>query len=54
MVRRPTVLRRAATAKVELSKRLTRFRIDAFLQRELRGVDGVILDLGPACGRSPT
>jgi SAM-dependent methyltransferase len=40
------VLRRAATAKVELSKRLTRSRIDAFLRRELRGVDGTILDLG--------
>jgi SAM-dependent methyltransferase len=40
------VLRRAATAKVELSKRLTRSRIDAFLRRELRGVDGIILDLG--------
>jgi len=40
------VLRRAATAKVELSKRLSRHRIDAFLRRELRGVDGTILDLG--------
>ena len=40
------MLRRAATAKVELSKRLTRSRIDTFLRRELRGVDGVILDLG--------
>jgi SAM-dependent methyltransferase len=31
---------------VELSKRLTRYRIDTFLDRELRGVGGVILDLG--------
>jgi SAM-dependent methyltransferase len=46
MTRPTSVLRRAATAKVELSKRLTRSRIDAFLRRELRGVDGVILDLG--------
>src|SRR5688572_25706380 len=45
-VRRCRVLRRAATAKVELSKRLTRYRIDTFLHRELRGVDGLILDLG--------
>jgi SAM-dependent methyltransferase len=40
------VLRRAAVAKVELSKRLTRQGIDAFLRRELRDVDGLVLDLG--------
>src|SRR5215208_6382134 len=44
--RRWVVLRRAATAKVELSKRFSRHRIDPFLRRELRGVDGTILDLG--------
>lgn len=41
-----TVLRRAAVAKVQFSKLLSRHRIDAFLQRELRGVRGVVLDLG--------
>jgi SAM-dependent methyltransferase len=40
------LLRRAAIAKVELSKRFTRQGIDAFLRRELRGVTGTILDLG--------
>jgi SAM-dependent methyltransferase len=40
------VLRRAAEAKVTLSKRLTRHRIDSFLQRELRDVRGTVLDLG--------
>ncbi len=40
------MLRRAAAAKVELSKRLTRHGIDDFLTRELRGVRGVVLDLG--------
>lgn len=40
------MLRRAAEAKVTLSKRMTRHRIDAFLQRELGGVRGVVLDLG--------
>jgi SAM-dependent methyltransferase len=40
------VLRRAAEAKVALSKRMSRHRIDAFLQRELRGVHGTVLDLG--------
>jgi SAM-dependent methyltransferase len=40
------VLRRAAKAKVELSKRFTRHRIDGFLARELRDVRGVVLDLG--------
>jgi SAM-dependent methyltransferase len=40
------VLRRAAEAKVELSKRLTRHGIDDFLARELRDVRGVVLDLG--------
>jgi SAM-dependent methyltransferase len=40
------VLRRAAEAKVALSKRLTRYRIDSFLRRELRDVRGVVLDLG--------
>ncbi len=40
------MLRRAAEAKVALSKRLTRYRIDAFLRRELRDVRGVVLDLG--------
>lgn len=45
-MRPSALLRRAATAKVELSKRLTRYRIDAFLDRELRGADGLILDLG--------
>jgi SAM-dependent methyltransferase len=40
------VLRRAAEAKVSLSKRLTRYRIDSFLARELRDVRGVVLDLG--------
>lgn len=40
------MLRRAATAKVELSKRFTRQGIDAFLRRELGGVSGTILDVG--------
>ena len=40
------MLRRAAEAKVSLSKRLTRYRIDSFLARELRDVQGVVLDLG--------
>jgi SAM-dependent methyltransferase len=40
------VLRRAAEAKVALSKRLTRYRIDSFLRRELLDVQGVVLDLG--------
>jgi SAM-dependent methyltransferase len=40
------VLRRAAEAKVTLSKLMTRHRIDAFLQRELGGVRGTVLDLG--------
>lgn len=40
------MLRRAAVAKVEFSKRLTRHRIDSFLRRELRGVTGTVLDLG--------
>ena len=40
------MLRRAAVAKVELSKRLTRQGIDPFLRRELRNVDGRVLDLG--------
>jgi SAM-dependent methyltransferase len=40
------VLHRAAVAKVQFSKRLSRHRIDAFLQRELGGVRGVVLDLG--------
>lgn len=40
------MLRRAAEAKVSLSKRLTRHRIDSFLARELRDVRGMVLDLG--------
>src|SRR5690242_18038323 len=40
------VLRRAALAKVALSKRFTRHRIDAFLRSQLRGVSGTVLDLG--------
>ena len=40
------MLRRAATAKVELSKRLSRQGIDAFLRGELRGARGTVLDLG--------
>ncbi len=40
------MLHRAAVAKVQFSKRLSRHRIDAFLQRELGGVRGVVLDLG--------
>lgn len=40
------MLRRAAQAKVVLSKRLSRHRIDAFLREQLRGIDGAILDLG--------
>ncbi|MCC6177168.1 MAG: class I SAM-dependent methyltransferase [Chloroflexi bacterium] len=40
------MLRRAAIAKVALSKRLSRHGIDTFLRRELRGVQGVVLDLG--------
>jgi SAM-dependent methyltransferase len=40
------VLRRAAEAKVAFSKRLTRYRIDSFVQRELKNVQGVVLDLG--------
>lgn len=40
------MLRRAAAAKVDLSKRFTRQGIDAFLRRELRGVGGTVLDLG--------
>ncbi len=41
-----SLLRRAATAKVELSKRLTRQGIDRFLRNELREVRGTVLDLG--------
>ena len=40
------MLRRAATAKVELSKRFSRQGIDAFLRGELRGAHGTVLDLG--------
>lgn len=40
------MLHRAAVAKVQFSKLLSRHRIDAFLQRELRDVGGVVLDLG--------
>lgn len=40
------MLRRAALAKVALSKQLSRHRMDAFLRRQLHGVDGTILDLG--------
>jgi SAM-dependent methyltransferase len=40
------VLRRAAVAKVELSKRFTRQGIDVFLRRQLREVTGSVLDLG--------
>ena len=40
------MLRRAAVAKVELSKHFTRQGIDAFLRRELRGAGGTVLDLG--------
>lgn len=40
------VLRRAALAKVALSKRFTRHRIDTFLRTQLRGVSGTVLDLG--------
>jgi SAM-dependent methyltransferase len=40
------VLRRAALAKVALSKRFTRYRIDTFLRTQLRGVSGTVLDLG--------
>lgn len=40
------MLRRAAEAKVTLSKHFTRYRIDSFLRRELRDVRGVVLDLG--------
>ncbi len=40
------MLRRAAVAKVELSKRFTRQGIDTFLRRQLRGVRGTVLDLG--------
>ncbi len=45
-VRGDVVLRRAAIAKVALSKRLTREGIDAFLRRELAGTVGTVLDLG--------
>ena len=38
--------RRLALAKVALSKRFTRHRMDAFLRAELRGISGTILDLG--------
>jgi SAM-dependent methyltransferase len=41
-----TVLRRAALAKVAFSKRLSRHRMDRFLNRELRDVQGIVLDLG--------
>ncbi|MCC7371345.1 MAG: class I SAM-dependent methyltransferase [Chloroflexi bacterium] len=40
------MLRRLAEAKVALSKRLSRHRIDAFLRRELRDVQGAVLDIG--------
>lgn len=40
------LLRRAAEGKVALSKRFSRHGIDAFLERELRGVGGTVLDLG--------
>lgn len=40
------MLRRAAAAKVELSKRYSRHGIDEFLRRELDGVTGSVLDLG--------
>ncbi len=40
------LLRRAARAKIELSKRFSRHGIDAFLHQELRGIRGTILDLG--------
>ncbi|MDP8922782.1 MAG: class I SAM-dependent methyltransferase [Chloroflexota bacterium] len=38
--------RQLAGGKVALSKRFTRRGIDGFLRRELRGVGGVVLDLG--------
>ena len=40
------MLRRAAAAKVELSKRFSRQGIDEFLRRELRSTTGTVLDLG--------
>lgn len=40
------MLRRAALAKVAFSKRLSRHRMDRFLNRELRQVQGIVLDLG--------
>ncbi|MFN8523349.1 MAG: class I SAM-dependent methyltransferase [Chloroflexota bacterium] len=45
------MLRRAASAKVELSKRFSRHGIDAFLEAELAGAPGPVLDLG--CGLRP-
>ncbi|MBA2448094.1 MAG: class I SAM-dependent methyltransferase, partial [Chloroflexi bacterium] len=41
-----SLLRRAAAAKVELSKRFSRQGIDEFLRRELRSTTGTVLDLG--------
>ena len=41
-----SLLHRAATGKVALSKRFTRHGIDGFLRRELRTVRGTVLDLG--------
>lgn len=40
------MLRRAAEAKVALSKQMSRHKIDDFLERELGGVRGTVLDLG--------